>query len=169
MSGTTPKKALHVDDERLSGITRQPFAASSKVYVSGTQHPEVRVPLRKIQLADTRHADGRITHNAPVTVYDTTGPYSDPTVEIDLRRGLAPLREKWILGRGDVERLDGLSSAYGRQRLGDERLKKLRFGPMRAPLKAGRTSASCTTRARASSRPRWSSSPFARTRRSRRA
>jgi phosphomethylpyrimidine synthase len=135
---TGTKKALHVDDERLSGITRKPFANSSKVYVSGTQHPEVRVPLRKITLSDTQHAGGKVTHNAPVTVYDTTGPYTDPAVEIDLRKGLAPLREKWIVGRGDVERLDGLSSAFGQQRLSDERLKKLRFGPIRAPLRARR-------------------------------
>jgi phosphomethylpyrimidine synthase len=135
---TETKKALHVDDERLSGITRKPFANSSKVYVSGTQHPDVRVPLRKITLSDTQHAGGKVTHNAPVTVYDTTGPYTDPAVEIDLRKGLAPLREKWVVGRGDVERLDGLSSTFGQQRLSDERLKKLRFGPIRAPLRAKR-------------------------------
>ncbi|MGV3639597.1 MAG: phosphomethylpyrimidine synthase ThiC, partial [Adhaeribacter sp.] len=74
--------------------------------------------------------------NAPVTVYDTSGPYTDPDFELNLEKGLPRLRERWITGRGDVEQLPGLSSDYGRQRAADGRLDALRFAHIRAPYRA---------------------------------
>jgi phosphomethylpyrimidine synthase len=88
----------------MDTITRTPFPASRKVYVPGTLHPDVRVPMREISLHPTATAKGPIA-NPPVTVYDTSGPFSDPSVDLDLRRGLARVRRAWILARGDVDEL----------------------------------------------------------------
>jgi phosphomethylpyrimidine synthase len=130
------RKSLHVDEAKLSGITRTPFPASKKIYRKGSRFQELRVPLREIALQDTRHADGRVTHNAPVQVYDTTGPYTDPTATIDLKKGLGPAREAYVQARGDVEQLPELSSEYGRARLADRRLDGLRFHARNQPYRA---------------------------------
>jgi phosphomethylpyrimidine synthase len=74
--------------------------------------------------------------NPPVTVYDTSGPYTDPDYRVDLAAGLPPLRAAWIEERGDSERLSGLSSAFGRQRAADPRLDAIRFAVTRAPRRA---------------------------------
>src|SRR3989338_6926459 len=104
-----------------SKITRDPFSGSRKVYVSGVFHPEIQVAMREIALSDSKpiFAEGEFVkdNNEPVTVYDTSGPYTDPNVEIDIRKGIPKLRESWIMQRGDVEELDEISSEYGRQRL----------------------------------------------------
>ncbi len=89
-------------------VTREPFAQSRKIYVAGDLHPDVRVPMREIALSRPELE--------PVVVYDTSGPYTDPGVDIDLTRGLAPLRAAWIRGRGDVEELEDFSSGYTRLR-----------------------------------------------------
>jgi phosphomethylpyrimidine synthase len=130
------RQSLHVDGARLDGITRTPFPASKKLYEHGRRFPELRVPLREVALTDTRHADGRVTHNAPVRLYDTTGPYTDPELTIDLKKGLSPLRESWLKARGDVEQLGQLSSDYGRARLSDQRLAGLRFHARTQPYRA---------------------------------
>jgi phosphomethylpyrimidine synthase len=130
------RQSLHVDGARLDGITRTPFPASKKLYEHGRRFPELRVPVREVALTDTRHADGRVTHNAPVRLYDTTGPYTDPALTIDLRKGLSPLRESWLKARGDVEQLPQLSSEYGRARLSDQRLNGLRFHARTQPYRA---------------------------------
>ncbi len=129
-----------VDEARLQGITCGPLPGSRKVYAAGAMHPSVRVPMREISLAPTR-AKGpggasQLVANAPVTVYDTSGPYTDPTAHIDLRKGIATDRRAWVLSRGDVEELPGLSSQYGRDRLGDASLDALRFPGERKPLRA---------------------------------
>jgi phosphomethylpyrimidine synthase len=110
------------------------FPGSRKIYVEGSR-PDIRVPMREIQLDDTRVADG-LEHNQPVTVYDTSGPYTDPAVEIDIRKGLPALRSAWIEERNDTELLDGLSSAYGRAREADVDLDVLRFEHCRTPCRA---------------------------------
>ncbi|HLP43526.1 MAG TPA: hypothetical protein VK465_18635, partial [Fibrobacteria bacterium] len=119
-------------------ITREPLPESRKVHRSGVLHPSVRVAMREISLTNTRsHFDKTLDRpNEPVVVYDTSGPYTDPSVEIDVRAGLAPLRQKWILDRGDVEELPELTSEYGRKRLADTSLDYLRFDHLRKPLKA---------------------------------
>ena len=84
-----------------AGITRQPFPASRKVYLAG-KLPGVQVPFREVTLSPTSTRSG-LEANAPILLYDTSGPYSDPGVEVDLRKGLPALRRDWILSRGDVE------------------------------------------------------------------
>src|SRR4030095_5707946 len=80
---------------------------SRKVYISGKIHPDIRVPFREISLAPTKTMSGEIEVNEPVRVYDTSGPWGDPTVMVDAYQGLPALRRKWILARGDVEEING--------------------------------------------------------------
>jgi phosphomethylpyrimidine synthase len=115
------------------GITTDPFPKAAKVYVEGTL-PGVRVPMREIRLAPTQTHQGPRVENPPVTVYDTSGPYTDPAAEIDLDQGLPPLRREWIVGRGDVEELSEVSSEYGRRRAADPKLAAVRFPHLRRPL-----------------------------------
>ncbi|MBX3305947.1 MAG: phosphomethylpyrimidine synthase ThiC [Nitrospira sp.] len=122
--------------QKPTTLTTTPFPASRKVYVAGT-HPGVHVPMREISLSPTKSMNGGApTPNQPVTVYDTSGPYTDPSVTIDVRAGLAPLRRSWIIGRQDVEELADISSHYGRQRAADSKLDGLRFQHIRKPFRA---------------------------------
>ena len=116
-------------------ISRIPFPNSTKIYVDGTLHP-IKVAMRKIALADTKMSNGRIEKNPPVTVYDTSGPFTDPNIEIDIRKGLPRIREQWILDRNDVEELTEISSEYGKKRLNDEKLNELRFEYLHKPMRA---------------------------------
>lgn len=116
-------------------ISRTPFPNSTKIYVDGTIHP-IKVAMREIVLADTKMSNGRIEKNPPVTVYDTSGPFTDPNIEIDIRKGLPRIREQWILDRNDVEELSEISSEYGKKRLNDEKLNELRFGYLHKPMRA---------------------------------
>nr|WP_100549444.1 MULTISPECIES: phosphomethylpyrimidine synthase ThiC [unclassified Pseudomonas] len=112
----------------------QPFPRSQKVYVQGTR-ADIRVPMREISL-DVTPTDFGGEINAPVTVYDTSGPYTDPNVSIDVRKGLADVRSAWIEDRGDTEKLPGLSSEFGQRRLNDAELTKMRFAHVRNPRRA---------------------------------
>ncbi len=96
-------------------ITTEPFPGSRKIYVKGQLHNDVAVAMREISLTDTalHGKKGATEKNAPVTVYDTSGPYTDPNVIIDVKKGLQPLREKWIIDRQDTEQLLQVSSSYG--------------------------------------------------------
>ena len=82
------------------------YPSSEKIYLKGELHPDIRVAMRQIKLTPTVTKDAQghktYTENAPVVVYDTSGPYSDPHVEMDLKKGLPRLREEWILKRGGV-------------------------------------------------------------------
>ena len=129
-----------VDDTPLSQSATvdkeavQPFPRSEKVYVEGTR-PDIRVPMRKISQTETAGLAG--THSNPdVTVYDTSGIYTDPSVKIDLREGLPSLRGSWIEERDDTEILSDLTSVYGRLRAGDPELAHLHFKKNRRPRKA---------------------------------
>jgi phosphomethylpyrimidine synthase len=126
-------KFLNETAEVDQGAT-QPFAKSRKVYVEGSR-PDIRVPFREISLSDTPSAFGA-EKNPPVVVYDTSGPYTDPNVKIDIRDGLPALRAGWIMERGDVEQLDGPSSDFGRQRKTDPELAQMRFNLTRKPIRA---------------------------------
>ncbi|WP_338770712.1 phosphomethylpyrimidine synthase ThiC [Massilia sp. METH4] len=114
-----------------------PLPNSRKIYVTGSR-PDIRVPMREISQADTSASFGHEV-NPPVTVYDTSGPYTDPAVAIDIRAGLAPMRAAWIAERGDTEELPGPTSDYGKARLADASLDALRFDLHRTPrcAKAG--------------------------------
>ena len=114
------------------------YPDSEKVYLSGELHPDLRVGMRRVNLTPTVTVEGgvrRQTENPPVYVYDTSGAYSDPDVQIDLRKGLPRLREPWIRQR-DVEQLQNLTSEYGRQRLADHSLDHLRFEHICQPYRA---------------------------------
>ena len=139
---TAPDSASPVAPRRArlpqgdAGITREPFPASRKIYVPGSLHPDVRVPMREIRLSPTpsRVAGEPARPNPPVVVYDTSGPYTDPDVAIDVRRGLAPLRQAWIEGRGDVEALERSSSSFSRAR--EAAGEGFAFPVTRRPLRA---------------------------------
>jgi phosphomethylpyrimidine synthase len=117
----------------LSADVRQPFAGSRKIHVDGPHG--IRVPMREIALSPTRTADG-LEPNAPVTVYDTSGPYTDPDTKIDLLQGLPALRAPWIEARGDSATLAGLSSDFGRRRAADPKTAHLRFQHVITPRRA---------------------------------
>ncbi|WP_087717762.1 phosphomethylpyrimidine synthase ThiC [Salinicola salarius] len=119
---------------RVDSAAIAPLPASTKVYVEGSR-PDIRVPMREISLSPTQTRSG-LEPNAPLTVYDTSGPYTDPAADIDIRRGLPELRRQWIDERGDTEWLDGPSSTYGRVRAEDLRLSTLRFELTRTPRRA---------------------------------
>ena len=132
-------KQARMDEARLSAITCGPLPASRKVYLPGTLHPFLRVPMREIAQTPTQQhspSGNRKIDNPPVTVYDTSGPYTDPCVATDVREGIAPLRRPWINARGDAEELPAISSHYGRLRLADPQLDSLRFAHLRKPLRA---------------------------------
>ena len=112
----------------------QPFPRSRKVYIGGSR-PDIQVPMREISQSDTPAGMGAET-NPPLFVYDTSGPYTDPTTMIDIRTGLKPVREAWIDERNDTERLGGPTSVYGQVRLDDPKLAELRFNLKRLPRRA---------------------------------
>ncbi len=115
-------------------ITQGALPGSEKIYVKGER---VSVAMRRIALTDTIDEHGARHPNEPVVVYDTSGPYTDPEYKADPRKGLPKLRSEWIEARGDVERLDDLSSEYGRMRRSDKRLDDLRFEHIEShPLRA---------------------------------
>ncbi len=111
-----------------------PLPNSRKVYIDGTQKG-VRVPMREVTQSDTAASFGK-EKNPSIFVYDTSGPYTDPECNIDIRRGIPPLRGGWIEQRADTETLDGPTSAYGRARLEDPQLTQMRFQLGRKPLRA---------------------------------
>jgi phosphomethylpyrimidine synthase len=111
-----------------------PLPNSRKIHVAGSR-PDIQVPMREITQSDTPAIFG-VEKNPPLYVYDTSGPYTDPAVSIDIRSGLAPLRQKWIEERNDTEALAGPSSSYGRERLADPKLAQLRFNLKRNPRRA---------------------------------
>jgi len=139
MSGNS--KSTEVDQERLSAITRGPMPGSRKVYLEGARHPFLRVPLREIAQTPTHGAPSAAgvaeeVPNPPIQVYDTSGPYTDVDAEIDVLKGLAPLRVEWVQAREDTAELATTSSAYGRARRADAKLGGLRFHLSRKPLVA---------------------------------
>jgi len=121
-----------------SRISSGVFPASKKIFVKGSIHPQLRVPMREISQTPTKsHFPGQPDRpNAPLTVYDTSGPYTDDAVRIDIRKGLAPIRAEWVRARADTDELTGLTSGYGRERLIDSKLEHLRFAHIRKPLRA---------------------------------
>ncbi|MFD0993086.1 phosphomethylpyrimidine synthase ThiC [Tenacibaculum geojense] len=122
---------------KQDGITRKPFPNSQKIYVKGKIHPEIEVAMREITLNDTVDSmTKKRTPNEPVTVYDTSGPYTDPNKEINIHNGLERIREEWILNRGDVEELDAFTSEYCNERLNDASLDHLRFNLKHKPKRA---------------------------------
>ena len=118
-----------------SNIKIDSYPASEKIYVQGSR-PDIQVPMRKITLSDTPVHFGAVEKNHPLYVYDTSGVYTDPNVDVDLKKGLTALRAKWIEERDDTEELPEPSSEYGKERLADKSLDELRFELVRKPRRA---------------------------------
>lgn len=113
-------------------ITQSPFPNSKKIFIKGNMYP-IEVAMRQITLSPTKLSNGQIEINPPVTIYDTSGPYTDESIDIDIRRGLPRLRDQWIMERQDVVQLEEITSAYGRDRLADPSLEELRFAYSHKP------------------------------------
>ncbi|MDP3845660.1 MAG: phosphomethylpyrimidine synthase ThiC [Pseudomonas sp.] len=128
-SASNLSESAQVDQQSV-----QPFTNSEKIYVQGSR-PDIRVPMRQISLDITPTEFGGEV-NAPVVVYDTSGPYTDPAATIDVRKGLCDVRSSWISDRNDTELLDGLSSNFGLERLADPELTAMRFAHVRNPRRA---------------------------------
>ncbi|MCQ2201751.1 MAG: phosphomethylpyrimidine synthase ThiC [Bacteroidales bacterium] len=115
-------------------------AKREKYYMQGEMFPYIKVGMQKVNLTPTVNVDkdGKrtTTENEPVFIYDTSGPFSDPNIKVDLKKGLPRMREQWILDRGDVEQLDGITSEYGKMRLADKSLDSLRFEHIQKPYRA---------------------------------
>ena len=115
------------------------YPSSEKVYMPGKLYSDLKVGMRRVLLTPTisiENGQELKKENPPVLVYDTSGPYSDEKVTIDLRKGLSPLRKPWIQSRGDVEQLTEISSEYGKVRLTDPSLDNLRFEHQSLPYRA---------------------------------
>ena len=119
---------------QLSEEVTRPFPNSRKIYVEGSR-PDIRVPMREISQADTSASIGA-EENPPITVYDTSGPFSDPDITVDLLKGMPDVRTPWIRDREDTEQLDGPTSEYGSERQNNPELASLRFEHIQAPRRA---------------------------------
>lgn len=117
-------------------ISTEPFPNSEKIYVSGKIYPNIKVPMRKIKLSPTKLSNGKLLYNPDVIVYDTSGPYTDPNVTINIYKGIERIREKWIIQRNDTEELNDFTSEYTRLRNNDKSLENLRFPNIPKPRKA---------------------------------
>ncbi len=120
---------------QVDALSTQPFPASSKIYIQGSR-ADINVAMREIALSPTKLQNGKIEENEAVRVYDTSGPYTDPNIQIDVRKGLGALRQSWIEERDDTELLTGLSSDYANIREQNMALEGLRFDCKRQPRKA---------------------------------
>ena len=134
MSQTKSRETFSAKDARVDVHSVAPLPNSEKIYVTGSRD-DMQVPMRKISQAVTPTDMGG-EENPPIFVYDTSGAYTDPNAEIDIRKGLPALRGDWIAERDDTELLDGPTSDYGRLRLEDEKLRALRFDLHRTPRRA---------------------------------
>jgi phosphomethylpyrimidine synthase len=123
---------------KSSNITREPFPGSEKIYVNGEIHKDIRVAMRQINLTDSEamFTKGEFIKekNEPVVVYDTSGPFTDPSIEIDVKHGVPAIRQAWIEKRDDVQELDEITSDFGKERLYNSDLDHLRFEHLKKPL-----------------------------------
>lgn len=122
------------DSAKVDQASVAPLPNSKKIYIEGSR-PDIQVPMREISLADTPTDMGG-EKNQPVTVYDTSGPYTDPAADIDIRKGLKPIRSEWVDERNDTETLSGFTSEFTNRRMKDLTLDHMRFNLFSAPKKA---------------------------------
>ena len=118
---------------------KKAYAQREKAYMNGKLFPFIRVGMQKVNLTPTVkivNGEKEMTPNAPVYIYDTSGPFSDPSMQIDLKKGLPRMRESWITARGDVEQLPSITSEYGKMRRDDKSLDHLRFEHIALPYRA---------------------------------
>lgn len=129
---------LYLRIMKIENIDLSSYPNSKKVYIEGS-HPGVRVAMRRIsQYPTVKIEDGKRVEypNEEITVYDTSGPYTDPNIAIDINRGLPRDREAWVESRGDTEQLPDITSEYGRARRDNKKLDEIRFPIFHAPRKA---------------------------------
>jgi len=117
-------------------LSYKPLPGSHKIYKKGNIHKDIRVPVREVTLTPSLDANDKEIPNAPIEIYDTSGPYTDPSSHIDIAKGLPQLRKSWILDRSDVEELSGATSRYQKEREEDPALNEIRFPNCRKPLRA---------------------------------
>ncbi len=119
---------------QLSADITRPFPNSKKIYIKGSRD-DIQVGMREVSCDDITTSTG-VETNAPITIYDTSGPFTDPEIDINLLKGIPSIRNTWIEERDDTEQLNALSSEFGNQRKNDTKLDHLRFEHIQAPLKA---------------------------------
>src|SRR5437773_452396 len=117
-------------------LSYKPLPGSRKIYEPGKIHTDIRIPFREIQQSPTVDHNNQKTPNPTLRLYDTSGPYSDPTVKIDITQGPAPLRKEWIARRQDVVTLTEATSQYRENREADPALEQIRFPNIRRPLRS---------------------------------
>ena len=122
-------KAQNGSSHAVPRVVARSLPASRKIFVPGTRHAGVHVPMRQISLHPS-------SAEPPLTVYDSSGPYTDPEVHIDIGRGLAPLRERWIRERADVEESDGRPRRLEDDGAVGEGVSAPPFPTIRRPLRA---------------------------------
>ncbi|CCG85552.1 phosphomethylpyrimidine synthase ThiC [Erwinia piriflorinigrans] len=136
---TTRREQRAQAQQFIDSLQGSAFPNSKRIWLTGSQ-PDIRVPMREIQLSPTVTGGSKDNptqvENEPVPVYDTAGPYGDPEASIDVHAGLAQLRHDWIVRRDDTEQIAELSSAYTQERLADEGLDHLRFDNLPRPRRA---------------------------------
>lgn len=120
---------------KIDKASIEAFPNSRKIHVQGDR-ADIQVPMREVTLTDTPLENGEVQHNGTVTLYDTSGPYTDPRADIDIRQGLDEVRKSWIEERNDSEVLSGFSSDYVNQRMQDPKLAHLRFSHLKPPRRA---------------------------------
>jgi len=128
------KAELITQTKKLGDEVTRPFPRSKKIFVQGSKE-SIRVGMREVSCDDTSSSIG-FELNPEIPVYDTSGPLTDPDVEVDLARGIPRIRDAWIASREDTNELSQLSSEYGRQRLDDAKTDHIRFPVKHAPRKA---------------------------------
>ncbi len=126
---------------KIENIDCRTYPGSEKFYLPGEIFPDLRVGMRRVNLTptvtiDPESGEKHIRENAPVYVYDTSGVFTDPDVEVDINRGIPRIREQWTAQRDDLEQLDEITSEYGRKRLAMKELDSIRFATHHKPLRA---------------------------------
>lgn len=117
-------------------LFNEPIPGSEKIYVDGEIH-DIKVPMRRILQSDTKDSKGNVIENEPIIVYDTSGPFTDEKMQVDINEGLSRIREKTVLDNPDIARLEELTSEYGRKRLQDKSLDSIRFNhSIKKPFRA---------------------------------
>ncbi|MEL0628994.1 phosphomethylpyrimidine synthase ThiC [Psychromonas aquatilis] len=137
--GLSRRASREAAQDYIQSLNNQSYPNSEKIFIDGYIHP-IKVAMRQILQTDTfvggSEENPIYEKNEPIPVYDTSGPYTDPSIKIDVHAGLPRLRESWITARDDVETLDNVTSNFAQERLADESLNELRFANLPKPLRA---------------------------------
>ena len=139
---TSHSPTFSADNAHVDLAAVAPLPNSRRIYATGSR-PDLKVAMRQIHQSDTATRNGD-EKNPPIYVYDTSGPYGDPDIQVDIRSGIHALRLPWIQERSDTDELSGPSSAYGQARLNDEQTANLRFAGLERAVRRAKTGANVT-------------------------